>query len=489
MNVAADRSTLCAAGKLAAVPFSSEGKRMKDEYLFSRVFAVPLVCSWLIGRAHSADEAVRVDSCVQDQAALADDACAIVAVRDAEGREIKQGSGFFVNSNGWFVTAYHVIEGGYNGWIRTRDGRQHAVLNVINVWPRGDLAVLATGCSNTKWLAVADPRETAVGMDLTLLGAPDGAGWSRTSVKVQAIVEEFGVRLLQYAVSPARQIPASVAPMMFHPVVTVEAPASSLSGTGPGSSGAPVFDAAGRVHAVHSKWQPQQLLGRNGQWQLSWSPPKIRGVHSSEVIRLLSAPLRPTPMSRLGSMANDAFLANVLLATCAITDPILRDIRSAMGRAQTITRSKDVRREVIGVGGQRYTTVSESVLVAPPDVSIKMREFEWLQWLLESVLAARRATDPQLQKALEHWRHTHGYLQRAIESVGAGRRGSPSEIDAALDHVRTDFKNANDSMFFALEAAWVVWQRYSGWSTQPALFEEGVVRAAQQYYRECRLEL
>lgn len=393
----------------------------------------------------------------------AEDACAVIVVRNKRGQEFKTGSGFFINSNGWFVTNYHVIEGGYTAWLRTRDGAQHAVLGTINVWPRGDLAILATARSNTSWLALADPRDTKVGLNLTLLGAPGGAGWTQAGATVEAIVEEGGVRTVQYKVA--------------------------LEGAAPGSSGSPLFDIDGRVHAVHSKWEARVLMNENGEWRLSWEKPQIRGIHCAELARLLSAPPRPMPMARLGMMANDAMAANVLLAICVLTDPMLREIRNLMNGTVTITRSTDVRRDVIGLSGQRYTTVSQSFVVTPPEIDHWVRQFGRLHFFLHGILAELSLTDPSLQKAIQQWGHSFEYLRQGVERLGPARGGTPTEVSRVLEGVRSDFRNANDSFYFALEGAWGAWRKYSGWSQQPPLFNEGLVRAALEFYGERKLEL
>ncbi len=393
----------------------------------------------------------------------AEDACAVIVARNKRGEEFKTGSGFFINSNGWFVTNYHVIEGAYSASLRTWDGAQHEARGLINVWPRGDLAILVTSRTNTTWLPLADPRDTKAGLNLILLGAPGGVGWLCSTATVEAVVEEGTVRTVQYKIE--------------------------LEGAGPGSSGAPLMDSHGRVHAIHSKWQPRVLLNENGEWRLSWKEPQIRGIHSGELARLLGAPPRPMPLARVGSLSDNAVAANVFLAVCVVTDPVLREVRNLMNGTAVAVQPVRVPRDVISASGDRYDTVNFVAVAAPVGMDIVSVQLGRFQFILHAILADLSGDDPALESAIREWRRSLDHLRQGIQRLGTVRSGEMTVIARLLDAVRRDFRDANECFRLAVEGGWEVWRKYAGWSQEPPIFNEGLVRAALEFYGERKLEL
>ena len=51
---------------------------------------------------------------------------------DFGDQSISQGSGFFINSNGYGITNYHVLENIDSAYIVTNDGKQYSIKKIID---------------------------------------------------------------------------------------------------------------------------------------------------------------------------------------------------------------------------------------------------------------------------------------------------------------------------------------------------------------------
>ena len=50
---------------------------------------------------------------------------------DSKGKAKSQGSGFFINQEGQFITNYHVLEGAFRVEVKTSHGNRHRVKSVL----------------------------------------------------------------------------------------------------------------------------------------------------------------------------------------------------------------------------------------------------------------------------------------------------------------------------------------------------------------------
>lgn len=148
---------------------------------------------------------------------------AVVVVETQKGNKKGLGSGFFINSQGYIVTNYHVVFGADQAVVRTQDNRRYPVKRIIAEDKEADLVLLAADIP-TRAVTPLDisGRLPEVGEKIYAIGHPMG---------LEKTVSE-GI------VSAIRKLPK------LGEIIQITAPIS------PGSSGGPVFDANGRVIGV-----------------------------------------------------------------------------------------------------------------------------------------------------------------------------------------------------------------------------------------------
>jgi tetratricopeptide (TPR) repeat protein len=108
--------------------------------------------------------------------ASASPAVALIQVSNFLTDSLKQGTGFFVSADGLVVTNYHVLEGGVFATVTTSDGTKLAVVGVVAVNPKADLALLKVdpaGHSLTV-LRLAQGAPPAIGTHVFAIGNPRG---------------------------------------------------------------------------------------------------------------------------------------------------------------------------------------------------------------------------------------------------------------------------------------------------------------------------
>ncbi len=144
---------------------------------------------------------------------------------DVKGKPKGQGSGFFINQEGHFITNYHVLAEASRAEVETADGQRYTVKGVMAKDQAGDLIVAAT-----------DDPFAAIG---------------RGSLKISTVIPEVGERVVvvgsplgleqtlsEGVVSAIRHIPD------FGEILQITAPISH------GSSGSPVVNMKGEVVGI-----------------------------------------------------------------------------------------------------------------------------------------------------------------------------------------------------------------------------------------------
>lgn len=97
-----------------------------------------------------------------------------ITVRD-HNDELRRGSGFFVNNNGMFITAFSVVEDAQRITVRTEDGWLHSVDEVVALSRENNLALLRAPLTRTRTLEVISP-DTAVAPGETAIAVSGAEG-------------------------------------------------------------------------------------------------------------------------------------------------------------------------------------------------------------------------------------------------------------------------------------------------------------------------
>ena len=102
---------------------------------------------------------------------------AVIALNRENGI-IRTGSGFFVDRQGVIATSYHVLEGAAKAVIRTGDGREAKVLDILNNDPGCDLLMAKTSLGKTSPIPFGDSSRIVLGEEVLIIGY--SSGWEGT---------------------------------------------------------------------------------------------------------------------------------------------------------------------------------------------------------------------------------------------------------------------------------------------------------------------
>jgi serine protease Do len=134
-----------------------------------------------------------------------------------------EGSGFFISTDGYAVTNYHVVDHAKSVSVTTDDGKVHTA-NVVGIDERSDLALIKVDGDNFTYVNFAD-RAPRIGEWAVAVGNPFGLGGTVTAGIVSATGRDIG--------SPDDYI-------------QIDAPINR------GNSGGPTFDTDGNVIGVNT---------------------------------------------------------------------------------------------------------------------------------------------------------------------------------------------------------------------------------------------
>ncbi len=138
--------------------------------------------------------------------------------------DLAQGTGFFISSDGYIVTNYHVIEGARAAGAFTHDGTNHQV-TLVGYDANIDVALLKTSGSFTR-LSFGDSDSVKVGQKVLAIGNPLGLSFTATQGIISAI-DRPGINDLPY---------------YFQTDVPLN----------PGNSGGPLIDTSGNVVGINN---------------------------------------------------------------------------------------------------------------------------------------------------------------------------------------------------------------------------------------------
>lgn len=179
---------------------------------------------------------------------------------DKQGKVIGQGSGFFINQDGLFLTNYHVLAGANRALVKTADGRRYPVERMVAEDKDGDLVLSA----------VEAPRGGLPSLKISGVLPEVGE-------KVAVVGSPFGLEqtLSDGVVSAVRRIPE------LGEILQITAPIS------PGSSGSPVVNMKGEVIGVATL---QLVKGQN----LNFAVPGHRVLALQQ--QATKTPVAPNPL-------------------------------------------------------------------------------------------------------------------------------------------------------------------------------------------------
>jgi hypothetical protein len=109
---------------------------------------------------------------------------------DFGDQSISQGSGFFINSNGYGITNYHVLENIDSAYIVTNDGKQYSIKKIIDYSVKYDLIKFSTELKNSIPV-VLNTNSQSKGTEVFALGFPCGMELQGGSTLSKGIISGF----------------------------------------------------------------------------------------------------------------------------------------------------------------------------------------------------------------------------------------------------------------------------------------------------------
>lgn len=390
-------------------------------------------------------------------------ATGIVYMFDSRGQLASQGSGYFVNTNGYFITNYHVIEGRYRGGVQMQDGTKFGIRYVVNYSAKHDMALVLTTTNWPFYLEYADPGTTRSGLKLNTMGAPRGLGWTHTIGTVEGVLYEssLGINAVQHNAK-------------------IE----------PGSSGGPAFDDSGFVHSINTMAMPRKVLKSNGHYSLSWDAPRFLGATATDIAAIIKARERPTKLEYLAQQYANHEVATWLLYACSETDYTIRYMRDSINEMD-IVRQQYADNTKRGLGGGSKIVSDRRYWLNVDRFNDSIREFEQLKYFVSSLMPMHDASDQNIRNAMNYWVSCIDRLNKTIDRMIKSQGASSQEFARTYDAVKLDFTQANDFYYHALTLSANAFRQYRNFSTKnipdPLTWQR--VNELQKFYHNRGLEL
>lgn len=133
---------------------------------------------------------------------LSVDAAVLITTYNADGKLIRDGSGFFISADGLIATNLHVLRDSHTVVITTSDGTQYDATGALAYSTESNVAVLKIDASGLTWLAIADSDRVKIGDAAYSLGHPYGLDGTFSRGSVSYIGRNLdGLPMLQFTAS------------------------------------------------------------------------------------------------------------------------------------------------------------------------------------------------------------------------------------------------------------------------------------------------
>lgn len=128
-------------------------------------------------------------------------AIALIVTHNQEKGLVVQGSGFFINRNGAFVTNYHVIEGADWNSITAKlpSGAYYMIKDIIGIDKNSDIAILKFDAIENPFVEMGDSDQLHHGDEIVVIGAPEGLESTVSTGVISNPERTFnGLKLIQF---------------------------------------------------------------------------------------------------------------------------------------------------------------------------------------------------------------------------------------------------------------------------------------------------
>jgi serine protease Do len=240
---------------------------------------------------------------------------AVVTIVSTDAKDIVQGSGFIISSDGKIVTNFHVVAGKPTILARRSDGSFLVIKGVLASDKANDLAILQAEGRNLPFVPLGDSDGVKVGEAVCVIGSPMLLEGTVSAGIISAVRELRGDRKLLQITAPISE----------------------------GSSGSPVFNRKGEVIGVASFTLSE---GQN----LNFAVPSNAVKTLLRRLGIAFSPLPPSPTLSLEERFEQAYQEAIQAAQGLEDAPLrsfeLKDIAEAMAQVGQFDRALQIAQKI-----------------------------------------------------------------------------------------------------------------------------------------------
>ena len=373
---------------------------------------------------------------------------ATVLIRTDEGI----GAGFFVATNGYLLTNYHVIEGASKAVVETQDGRKFAVQHVCGYSPKTDVAMLKVQAASPQCLTLSDPSSVALDDPVFLIGHPHGHSWTLSKGYIAGKRKEGDRPIIQFSADMS-----------------------------PGNSGGPVVRYDGTVCGMATYLEQRTLRFSDGKYALDPSSVLKFGIAVDAFRSATNSPesQRTFSMAEVAALSNRPRALRLMVPILDITSDRLMALREGLAELRFDTnyaynpRHRELGSQ--GAGGRTRVRNYDDFI----DAALRLHAAS--AFLKELVPGA--TGDRSIDAAIDKWRESIEAAAKVVSHIAESDGAQGALASAQVAKAKKQFNAAIAALRASLSNAETALKAYDGYIHDHIIPPSRITELRQQYER------
>lgn len=362
------------------------------------------------------------------------------------------GSGFFISSNGYILTNYHVIKGAKTITITTYNKKKFTVKTLKSYSQKHDLALLKIKGESFPFLELESSQKININDPVFIIGHPHGHTWTFTKGYIAGKRTEHKTPVIQFS--------------------------ADIS---PGNSGGPVINSSGKLCAVTTYMNLHKIKFSNGAYVIDPSNVFKFGIDVKAFRNILTKPKKKNySLAKLADIHNKADITNYMAFTIYTSHLLLKDLKTSIQKMdyKKIYQYSDTYTRTNGKPAKSGTNIK---LASYNDFLDSASNISALGNFLNKH-TPYPTKEINIDTSIKQWRKAMIRVNKSIDTILSTHNKSERKVRELKKQAIKEFNNSLSAMYQAILSLNKASKKYSKHILSPFISQRKINQLEKLYY-------